>query len=198
MDKCALDIQGTLEAFNLPFKFSNLTIGDGNCFAYAIIDQIQLPEHWDSILPRAQIRDYREFKRKIVQFIRTDAQLQQDQNFQLAKESMTYEDLRQIQKDKYGHLTQDQAFEKFLDQYANMDYVYAENVIVFATPYFLGKPLYTTQRFYSHSEDITMEQQIENWKIQDRWQKFGFDIETDANSLKNCPQCDGLKSIKYW
>ena len=130
MDPYSSEIMETLKAFNLPYKFSNKTLADGNCFSLAVVDQIQLPEHWGCVLPRAQIRDYRVFKKEIVRFIRTDVQLQQNLEFQLAKESLTHEDLRQIQSNIYGHLDPDQAYEKFLDRYSETDGVYAENVIV--------------------------------------------------------------------
>ena len=97
MDSYSLEIMETLKEFNLPYRFSNRTLAEGDCFALAVTDQIQLPEHWGSVLPRAQIRDYRVFKREIVRFIRTDVQLQQNVNFQLAKESNVYEDLKQIE-----------------------------------------------------------------------------------------------------
>ena len=141
MDPCSLDIQYGLKAFNLPFKFSEVTKANGDCFSLAITDQVK-KYHWDSVLPRGRIQDFRDFKRKIVQFIRTDPELNGSLIFEEHKKIMVNEDLQQRQSSTYGNLTPDQAYERFLDRYATQDGVYAEVVIVISTPFFLGKPLY--------------------------------------------------------
>ena len=68
-------IDQALKFLWLPFKFSNLTVGNSNCFARAIVDQVSLPQHWDSILPRGRTPDYKVFTEAIVHFIRSDDEL---------------------------------------------------------------------------------------------------------------------------
>ena len=187
MDPCSLDILYGLKAFNLPFKFSEVTKANGDCFSLAITDQVK-KYHWDSVLPRGRIQDFRDFKRKIVQFIRTDPELNGSLIFEEHKKIMVNEDLHQRQSSTYGNLTPDQAYERFLDRYATQDGVYAEVVIVIATPIFLGKPLCITEYldFDHHFKDkidsrtgqkYTPQQQQQNWKRQARWHRYGGDIK---------------------
>ena len=108
-----MTIQVGLEAFNLPYQFSNETPADGNCFAHAIVDQVQLKEHWDTVLPRARIQDIKVFKESIVDFIRNDHRLNQDIAFQEAKTIMVNENLKQRQPHIYGNLSDEQAYQVF-------------------------------------------------------------------------------------
>lgn len=136
MDKFSQQIQEGLRAFQLPYTFSSqVTPADGDCYAHALLNQLQMSEHWNSVLPRGRISDINVFKRQIVHFIKTDVQLQQDDFFQSIKVAMI-EDLIVRQRDEYGCLDPEQAFMKYLDNYANKRGVYAEFIIVYATPFF--------------------------------------------------------------
>ena len=193
MDRCSADIMKGLKAFNLPYKFSEVTKANGDCFSLAITDQVR-KYHWDSVLPRGRIQDFRDFKRRIVQFIRTDPQLNGSFIFEEHRKIMVNEDLIQRQSSIYGNLNPDQAYQKFLDKYATQDGIYAEVVIVIATPFFLGIPLCITEYldFDHHFKDkidtrtkqkYTPEQQKRNWENQTRWHKYGSDIETPEMAL---------------
>ena len=119
---------------------------------------------------------HRVFKREIVKFIKSDVQLQQDEGFKIAKDTMVDENLLKDKADIYGGLEPEQAFKKYLDTYADTDEIWAEFIIVYATPYFLGKPIYITQhqtlKQFEEAKNRTPEQAMESYKNQPKWKHF--------------------------
>ena len=124
----------------------------------------------------------RVFKREIVKFIRSDMQLQQDEGFKIAKDTMVDENLLKDKADIYGGLEPEQAYKKYLDTYADTDEIWAEFIIVYATPFFLGKPVYITQhqtlKQFQEAKNRTPEQAMESYNNQPKWLKYGYDIQS--------------------
>lgn len=97
---------------------------------------------------------------------------------------MVEENLLKDKADIYGGLEPEQAFKKYLDTYADTDEIWAEFIIVYATPYFLGKPIYITQhqtlKQFEEAKNRTPEQAMESYKIQPKWLPYGYDIQSPS------------------
>ena len=86
-------------------------------------------------------------------------------------------------KDKshiYGNLQPEQAYQKYLEIYAHTDEVWAEFIIVYATPYFLGKQVYITQhqtlKQFEEAKNRTPKQAMAAYEKQPKWWTYGTDI----------------------
>ena len=122
-------IQNGISALGIPYCVDNETIGDGNCFFRAVLQQLHRGDNF-------QYQSHRELRMKVVDYVERDIQLQHNDVFQTGKQQYIIER-------KYGNESNEQAWQRLLIEMRCCG-KWADDIFILCTALFLQQNIKVT------------------------------------------------------
>jgi len=123
------DIQGSLEFLQLPYEISEVTPGDGNCFFHAIISQLHFQNDYT-------FDNHLQLRKKLVLYMATNARLNENPYFKVAKEIY-------IEEKRIGNETDKITWQRLLN-HMNKSGTWIEDIFINGCASFLDRTIKIT------------------------------------------------------
>ena len=123
------NIQGSLEFLQLPYEISEVTPGDGNCFFHAIISQLHFQNDYT-------FDNHLQLRKKLVLYMATNARLNENPYFKVAKEIY-------IEEKRIGNETDKITWQRLLN-HMNKSGTWIEDIFINGCASFLDRTIKIT------------------------------------------------------